>query len=145
MLRWKVRTSGCLEYSLFSEVDPGDIPTSAWVEVRGPAGRLFYNSGGIIDTTGRIVAGDYTFEGRSSVSSSVEVRYGGTYSLQWTVTTCPSTPIGQGPRDTTVACNQAATFCVVPNGPVGSFTYQWRRNYVPLVNAAHYAASPRTA
>jgi hypothetical protein len=138
-LRWKVRANGCLEYSLFSEVDPGDIPTSAWVEIRGPGGRVVYNSGGIIDTTGRIASGDYIFEARSSVSSSIETMYGGTYSLQWTVATCASTPIGQGPRDTTVACNQPATFCIVPNGPLGSFTYRWRRNYVPLVNSAHYS------
>jgi hypothetical protein len=105
----------------------------------GPAPTfLYYTDSGVIDTTGRIVSGDYTFEGKSSVSTSAEQVEGGTYSLQWTVTTCASTPIGQGPRDTTVACNQAATFCVVPNGPLGSFTYQWRRNYVALANSAHY-------
>ena len=139
IVTWKVRTAGCLEYHLFSEVDPGDIPNSAWVEIRGPGGRVFFLDAGQVDTTGRIAAGDYTFEGKSSVATSVETLYGGTYSLQWTVTACPGTPIGTEPADVTVACNQTAMFCVVPNGPVGSFTYQWRRNYVPLANSAHYS------
>lgn len=42
------------------------------------------------------------------------------------------------PVDLTVPCDTIATFCVVPNGPVGSFTYQWRLNYAPLTNTAHY-------
>jgi hypothetical protein len=138
-VRFKAHANQCLEYTLYTQVEPGTIAGSAWAEIRGPGGRLYYNEGGVIDTTGRIVSGDYTFEGRSSVSTSAEQVEGGTYSLQWTVTTCASTPIGQGPRDTTVACNQAAAFCVVPNGPIGSFTYQWRRNYVALANSAHYA------
>jgi len=138
-VRFKVHANQCLEYTLHMQVEAGTIAGSAWAEIRGPGGRLYFSDGGVIDTTGRIVSGDYSFEGKSSVSTSAEDVTGGVYALQWTVTTCASTPIGQGPRDTTVACNQAATFCVVPNGPIGSFTYQWRRNYVPLANSAHYS------
>ncbi len=139
IIDWGVRTPGCLEFHLFSEVDPGDIPNSAFTEIRGPSGVLFHLDAGKVDTTGRVAAGDYVFEGKSSVATTVESLYGGTYSLQWTVSACPGTPIGTEPPDVTVACNQTATFCVVPNGPVASFTYQWRRNYVPLANSAHYS------
>ena len=139
IIDWGVRMPGCLEYHLFSEVDPGDIPHSVFTEIRGPSGVLFHLDAGKVDTTGRIAAGDYVFEGKSSVATTVENLYGGTYSLQFTVSTCPGTPIATEPPDVSVACNQTATFCVVPNGPLASFTYQWRRNYVPLANSAHYS------
>jgi len=140
-LLWKVHANQCLEYSLYSDVQPGEVAGTAWTEIRGPGGRLFYNEGGTITTSGRIVSGDYSFEGRSAVASTAEYRNGGTYSLQWTVNPCSSTPITIEPADATVSCNQNASFCVTPNGPVGSFTYQWRRNYVPLSNTAHFTGA----
>ena len=138
-VRWKIRMNQCVDYTLYAQVEPGDLPNSAFVEIKGLAGRLWHNTGGVVDTTGRLAAGDYTFEGKSSVSTSVENLSGGVFALQMTVEPCPSTPIVTEPGDLTVACNQDATFCVTPNGPVGSFTYQWRRNYVPLTGTPHYS------
>jgi len=138
-LRWRMRANQCIEYSTHLEVDPGDIAGSAWVEIRGPGGRVHYLEAGVVDTTGRLSSGDYIFEGMSSLTTAVESRDGGTYSMIFDCHVCPSTPIGDEPRDTTVACNTPATFCVVPAGPIQNFTYQWRRNGVPLANSAHYS------
>src|SRR4029079_13601103 len=71
-VRFKVHANQCLEYTLHLQVEAGTIAGSAWSEIRGPGGRLYYSDGGVIDTTGRITSGDYSFEGKSSVSTSAE-------------------------------------------------------------------------
>jgi hypothetical protein len=138
-VRWRFHADRCIEYTAHLEVDPGDLVGTAWVEIRGSGGRVHYLDGGIVDTTGRLASGDYIFEGMSSVNANVENRDGGTYSIIFDCNVCASTPIGDEPRDTTVACNTGATFCVVPAGPIQNFTYQWRRNGILLVNTSHYS------
>ena len=138
-VRWRLHADRCIQYSAHLEVDPGEIASTAWVEIRGAGGRVHYLEAGIVDTTGRLASGDYIFEGMSSVNANAENRDGGTYSIIFDCQVCASTPIGDEPRDTTVACNTPATFCTVPAGPMGNFTFQWRRNGVPLANSAHYS------
>jgi hypothetical protein len=135
-VRFKVRANQCLQYTLHVEVDAGTSENHAFVNIRGPGGTIYNVVNDTIDAAGRVPSGDYTFEGESSYSTSVEEAYGGTYAMQWTCGIC-STIIGTQPSDQTVACNAVATFCVVANG-AGPFTYQWRRNYLPLSNTTHY-------
>jgi hypothetical protein len=140
-VRWRLHADRCIQNSTHLEVDPGEIAGTAWVEIRGAGGRVHYLDAGVVDTTGRLASGDYIFEGISSVNTNSEHRDGGTYSIIFDCEVCSSDPIGDQPRDTTVACNTPATFCVVPAGPMSNFTFQWRRNGVPLVNSAHYSGA----
>ena len=140
-VRWRLHASRCIEYTAHLQVDPGEIVGTAWVEIRGSGGRVHYVEAGPVDTTGRLASGDYIFEGYSSVNANSEHRDGGTYSLIFDCQVCSSDPIGDPPRDTTVACNTAASFCMVPAGPLQNFTYQWRRNGVPIANSSHYSGA----
>jgi len=87
--------------------------------------------------TGRLAAGEYYIEGRSSLASTLEYLQGSTYSYFWTCSQCPSSLIGGQPRDLTVACGGTAVFSVTPLVPPGTLSYQWRRNLMPLSNNGH--------
>jgi len=137
-LRWTVRMNQCFEYMLHMTVDPGTPVNAAYIDVSGPGGSLFHLVSGTVDSTGRLPSGDYVFEADVPLSGTFERGYGGTHNLIWQCATCTSSLISVQPVDPIVRCDTVATICVVPNGP-GSFTYQWRRNYVPLTNTAHYS------
>ena len=137
-LKWKFRVSQCITYSLFAQADPGVPMDGAYVDVRGPGGTLYHFAHDTTNVSGRLAAGDYEVEAESAVWSSVQNGSGGGFNAIWQCSVCPASLITTHPTDRIVRCDTIATFCVVPNGAVGSFTYQWRRNYVPLTNTAHY-------
>jgi len=138
---FRVRMDNCVQYSFYSQVAPGDLAGSAWVEVRGPGGVMIHVGDRDSTITGELAPGEYEFEGRSSVASSAGFVDGGTYAIIWTVTPCPGSIITLSPTDLVVACDAPATFCVTPAGPVGNFTYQWRKNYVPILDSAHFTGA----
>jgi len=138
---FRVRIDTCVQYSFFGEVGPGDVPNSAWVEARGPSGVLIHVEDRDSTIDGELAPGEYEFEGKASVASSAVSFDGGAYAMTWTLTPCPGSLITGQTVDLVVRCDTLATFCVVPAGPVGNFTYQWRRNYVPILDSAHFTGA----
>ena len=138
-LRWTVRANQCLEYNLYATIDPGIPVNAAYVDLSGPGGTLYHLVNGALNVAGRLPPGDYVFEADAPLTSKAQTATGGTHNVIWQCAVCTSSLITLHPVDPVIRCDTTATFCVVPNGPVGSFTYQWRRNYVPLANSAHYS------
>jgi hypothetical protein len=132
----KVRLDHCIDFSFYGQVDPGD--TGAYVMILGEGLTYVRVAAGESTLAGRLGPGEYVFEGKSSIGTTVENQYGGTYSMIWTCSQCSSF-IGVQPADLDVPCNTDAIFCVTP--ATGGLTYQWRRNLVPLVNSAHFSGA----
>jgi hypothetical protein len=134
-----VRMDTCVEYFLDATVEPGKPLPASRIEVRDAlAGlTLIRVDDGHQQFTGRLSPGEYVIEGRSSVASSELYVNGGAYAIIWTCGQCPSTLIAAQPVGIPLVCGTTAVFNVTPAVPVGSLTFQWRRNLVPLTNNGH--------
>lgn len=138
------------DYQLFAQVDPGDWPTLSLVGgdvVLESGGGLEYHylSDGTLVETGTLGPGDYVLRGRSTGSSDEESFQGAVYAAQWLVTPVAQPIVTVQPLDLEVPCGSEAGFSISTSGPAGSYTYQWRKNLVPLANSAHVSGATTPA
>jgi hypothetical protein len=136
---FKFRLDDPVDYDFFADIDPGDAPL-------GGAVRLYaYTSEGIteiyelssgIQTSGRLGPGTYRLEGLSNLVSTAENSNGLTYSAQWTVHEPPQPHIAFQPSDHSTGCGGTVVFSVGTTLATSNYTFQWRRNFVPLTNGS---------
>jgi len=87
--------------------------------------------------TGRLGPGEYVLEGRSSGGASLDSFAGAVFFAQWLVMPVANPFITSQPGDQIVNCGRTVNFSVGTSGPSGNYSYQWRRNLIPLINSAH--------
>jgi hypothetical protein len=141
---FKFRLDTPVDYDLFVAIDPGERPL-------GGAVRLYaYTSGGTvivyefssgIQTSGRLGPGTYRLEGLSNLVDTAEYCNGLTYSAQWTVHPPPQPHIAYQPSDHSAACGGTVAFSVGTTLAPSNYTFQWRRNLVPLANGPGVAGA----
>ena len=141
------RVDHTFDYNLFAEMDAGDWPpglvggavrlsAGAW-----PGTTLFRLETGMSFTNGRLGPGIYTLEGWSSGGESVESFQGAVYAAQWTIQGVPDPIITEQPQDHRIPCGGVTVFSIGTAGPQSNYTYQWRRNFVPLTNGGNISGA----
>jgi hypothetical protein len=141
---FKFQIDETLDYDLFVDVDPGDGPAlngtyngsvSLWAYHAQGFATLVDHSEGVLQTSGRLGPGTYKLQGYSTEAGSHMDFQGPVYAAQWTVHVV-SNPIVPGgyPRDDSTGCGGTIVLTVPTAGPQSSYTFQWRRNFVPLVD-----------
>ena len=142
--RFRFRVETTFDYQLQAAVTPG-----TWPELGQVGGHvalygadttvvIHYTQFGILQTTGRLPAGEYMIEGQSHSwgTQTREHLEGATYSAVWIVSPVTDSVIVSQPLDQTVGCGGTATFSVGAAGPPGTVTYQWMRDFQPLTNGS---------
>jgi len=145
------RVDQTFQYHLFADIDQGDWPSQGLTggavrvsEGAWPGTTILNHEFGVLDQTGRLGPGTYTVEGFSSGGMDLESFQGTVYSAQWTIQQVPDPiidPFKGQPADHWLPCGGVAVFSVATAGPQGNYTYQWRRNGVPLVNGGHVSGA----
>ena len=145
-VRFRFRVDTAFDYQFFAQVDPGDWPGLGLV-----GGDVVLESGGGLDyhyvsagdrtDAGRLGPGEYVLRGRSTGTADLESFQGAVYAAQWIVTAVANPFIITQPADQLVTCGSAANFVVATSGPVGAYSYQWRRNLTPLANSAQISGA----
>lgn len=142
---FKFRLDYAVDYDFFSIVEAGDSPIldggiySGAVELSvhdnaGSQTPIHYVQAGLLQTAGRLGPGTYTLEGWSGKVGSWESFQGPVFSAQFTVTQPQAPAIAVQPPDRAAGCGGTVVFSVGTTGPQSNYTYQWRRNFVPLTN-----------
>jgi len=143
MSGFKFATDTTLVYDLTVIMDQGDA-RSVDGNTGGAVYLKQYHAGGTTDLyfvadgqptfKGRIGPGTYELFGFSQKVGGLENFQGTTYFAQWTVHK-PAVPhIARQPGDLSAGCGGTVVFSVGTTLPQGNYTYQWRRNLVPLTN-----------
>lgn len=141
---FRFRIDKTAKYTLDASVDQGDWDTygfiGGYVELRTAAGvRIDYVDHGDLNIVARLGPGEYILEGLSSGTAEDETFQGALFSVMFTDSIVPQPLIGHQPSDQEVACGGTAVFSV--GTPQAGYTYQWRRNGVPLGNGGHVAGA----
>ena len=142
---FKFRIDNALDYDFFCTVDPGDSPIvdggvySGVVQLMahdnaGNQTLIHYVQDGMLQTSGRLGPGTYTLEGWSGKFGAWESFQGPVLFAQWTVTQPQAPAIAVQPPDRAVACGGTVVFSVGTTLAQSNYTFQWRRNFVPLTN-----------
>ncbi|HSQ61370.1 MAG TPA: FlgD immunoglobulin-like domain containing protein [Acidobacteriota bacterium] len=137
-------------YNFNAMVSPPDTPAfglaDGHVLLEGPGGlRYYYLTNGTISDSARLGPGEYVIEGLSWGAASDEAFIGALYFGQWLVRELLVPHVAYQPQDVTVGCGGTATFSVGPSGAPGNFTYQWRRNLLPLANGGRISGATSTS
>lgn len=140
---FRFRLLSTMQANFDAWLEPGTEPASGVVLLRHADSQLdeYVVESGELHTQFRLPPGDYEVVGSSLVNSSAENASGATYTYFLTFPYAPSPLVLQHPRDTTVACGATPALSVATSAPTGSLTFQWRRNFVPLVNGPHVSGA----
>ncbi|HET9252497.1 MAG TPA: hypothetical protein VFP58_10320 [Candidatus Eisenbacteria bacterium] len=125
------------DYNLWIDVDPGDDPgggVTLWAYHSTGNVILHSVSAGVSQFNGRLGPGTYQLTGISAEFNAFEDFQGAVYAAQWTIQRPQAPHVAFQPSDQSVGCNGTAMFSVITTMPPGNYTYQWRRNFVPLTN-----------
>jgi hypothetical protein len=141
---FKFRVDTTFDYNLTMIMDPGDSPglDGTWagsteLEVYNSAGVatvLHYLQDGQLQVTGRLGPGTYKLRGGSGKFGPWETFQGPAYFAQWTIQEPPVPTIAHQPSDRSTACGGTVVFSVGTVSPQSSYTFQWRRSFVPLTD-----------
>ncbi len=142
------RTDTCTSWFLDGTVDGADPPGAGSAELAlnvllGP--ELAAVASGHAVLQGKLGPGRYIMEATSAVSSAAgSYQQAPTYSIIWTCQPCASRLIGLQPKDVVVSSGAGASFTVgtaaaAAEDAATSYTFQWRKNNVPLANGGHYS------
>jgi hypothetical protein len=139
---FKFRVDHTFDYNLFIIVDEADSRFDGW-SGGGVTLRALHSTGsteiysvenGQLQTTGRLGPGVYELRGISQKVGTLETYAGLAFSAQWTIQQPPQPHIAVQPSDHSTGCGGTVVFSVGTAGPQSSYTFQWRRNFVPLTN-----------
>jgi hypothetical protein len=139
---FKFRIDNTLDYNLFIDVDPGDSHLTGgtggavrlWAYYSGGTTALYEVTDGLLQVAGRLGPGTYALEGLSKAEGTLESFQGLAYSAQWTVQQPQQPAIAIQPSDHSAACGGTVVFSVGTTGTPSNYTFQWRKNFVPLAN-----------
>jgi hypothetical protein len=137
-----------IAFSLDAHVEAADPGTSGSFELGVDGTLLDYrktSEAGDDTTSGRLSPGTYYIVGRSSLTLDAENAGAPPYSFALTVQPLPNPFIYRSPHDTTLTCGGAMTLRVVITASAAGATFQWRRNFVPLVNSSHLSGATSNA
>lgn len=139
---FKFKVDTAFDYNLFIVVDPGDSEFDG--SNGGSVSLLAYYSGGStflrevvngqLQVSGRLGPGTYKLTGLSAKVGTLDTYQGLTYFAQWTVQQPPQPAVAIQPSDHSVACGGTVVFSVGTATAQSNYTFQWRKNFVPLVN-----------
>ena len=142
---FKFRLDNPVDYDLFMDVDPGDVPKAGFVHLAayssGGTSEIYYHESGPLQVSGRLGPGTYVLEANSAHVGTEESYNGLTYSAQFTVTPPPQPHIAFQPSDHSSACGGTVVFSVGTTLPPSNYTFQWRKNFVPLANGSGVAGA----
>lgn len=146
---FKFRIDNPVDYDLFITVDQGDSRFdgvgggNVYLKANHSGGStdIHFVTDGQMQFTGRLGPGTYTLEGFSQKFANLEAFQGLIYFAQFTVHQPQAPAIGIQPSDHSVACGGSAVFSVGTTLPQSNYTFQWRRNFVPLVNGPGVAGA----
>lgn len=153
---FKFRIDNTLDYNLFFIVDPGDSPIldggvysgAVALRVHDGAGNptvIHETNNGQFQTAGRLGPGTYTLEGWSGKFGAWESFQGPTFSAQLTVQQPQAPHIANQPSDHSAGCGGTVVFSVGTAGAASNYTFQWRRNFVPLTDGANVMGATTSA
>jgi len=138
------RLDQAVDYNLFMNVDQGDALSidglpggEVWLAQRDTTGvytTIHEHFAGPTQISGRLGPGTYKLAGWSIKFGTTEYYEGVTYFAQWTLSFPPEEFIVTQPFDHSIACGGTATFSVGTSQAQSNYTFQWRRNHVPLTN-----------
>jgi hypothetical protein len=138
---FKFRVDTAVDYNLFAIVDPGDSPSlggtgGVYLEANysGESATLFFLENSQSQVTGRLGPGTYTLTGSSHCFNTAESFQGLAYFAQWTVHQPQAPHIAVQPSDRSTGCGGTVVLSIGTALPQSNYTYQWRRNFVPLTN-----------
>lgn len=149
---FKFRVDETFDYDLYLQVEPGDSPIvdngiyagAAQLSIFNSAGSptiLYTTNNGQLGVTGRLGPGTYQLEAWSGKFGAWEQFQGPTYFAQWTIQQPQAPAVAVQPADRSVACGGTAVFTVGTAGPLANYTFQWRRNFVPLTDGPGVAGA----
>jgi hypothetical protein len=136
---FRFRLLSTMQANFDAWLEPGPEPNSGVVLIRHADSQLseYILESGELHMQFRLPPGDYEVVGSSLINSTAESASGATYTYFLTFPFAPSPLVLVHPRDTTVSCGATPALSVTTSAPTGSLTFQWRRNFVPLVNGPH--------
>ncbi len=136
------------DYFLDATFDVGDLMSDGEILLGNPhgAGHLIEVNSGHVILQGRLAPGDYFIEGRSQVTTHGPSIAGPTYAIFLTAQQTNSPIVQVQPSDIVIPPGGSSNFTVWTNPAPGTvqdataaFTFQWRKNGVPLTNGGHYS------
>ena len=141
---YQFRLDQAVDYDLFMDVDQGDALSidgqpggQVWfaqMDTTGVYTTLHEHFAGPTEIQGRLGPGTYKLAGWSIKTGASSSYTGTTYSAQFTVTPPPEPIIITQPFNRSTGCGGTVTFSVGTARAQSNYTFQWRRNFVPLTN-----------